>query len=159
MSGQTEVGKGDFGRVSQLISGEKRTRLQEQAFWGLVDEHGATEKVFHALCNAMTGATLQVRVAEPVTSGSNGRGWTYAPEPDHPVRIAAARTMAQILGILKTNQGVTVNNDNRTLTLGQGDSLAQLRAVGVPDETVEAACRDLLASVSASKDSLEKTVK
>lgn len=151
MSGQSEVGRGEVGRVSQLISGEKRTHLQEQAFWGLVEEQGATEKVFHALCDAMTGATLQVRVAEPVGPGVNSRGWTYAPEPDHPVRIAAARTMAQILGILKTGQGVTVNNDNRTLTMGRSDSLAQLAAVGVPRETVEAACRDLLASVSVSE--------
>lgn len=147
-----KVGSGRFGAAGTHVAGllfvEKRMKLKEQEFFDLIDRFESVEEVFHAIRDAMTEATMSVRVPEP---GNVSRGWTYAVKPDHAIRVAAARTMAQILGLIKTGQGVIVNNDNRTLSVGQGNSLAELAAVGVPRETVEAACRDLLASVSVSE--------
>lgn len=149
MADTENTGKGSQRVVlpAQILPG--RIRRAEADFFDLIERFGTVEEVFHSLRDAMTEATMSVRVPEP---GTTAKGWTYASRPDHALRIAAARTMAQIMGLIKTGAEVTVNNDNRTLTLGQGDSLAQLAAVGVPRETIESACRDLLASVSVSED-------
>lgn len=142
--------------MSELVSAEKRMKQQEAAFFDLVEKYGLTEELFHELRDALTESTVQVRVAEP---GSTPRGWTYAARPDRPVRIAAGRTIAQILGLIKSGQTTTINNTSQTMNLGHGDSLAQLAAVGVPRETVEAACRDLLASVSVAEGDAGKGAK
>lgn len=144
------------GRSSHLQTAEQRTRQHEKTFFDLVEEYGVVEEVFHAVRDAMTEASMSVRVPD---KSAGARGWTYAIVPDRPVRVAAARTMAQMLGLIKTSTGPVTNNTSQTLNLTQGDSLAQLAAVGVPRETVEAACRDLLASVSVSDGDAGKTTK
>ncbi len=156
MAETENLGKGDVRVILPALSLPGRVRRSENEFMQLVDRFGTVEEVFHALRDAMTEATMSVRVPEP---GTTAKGWTYASRPDHALRIAAARTMAQILGLIKSGAEVTVNNDNRSLSLGSGDSLAQLAAVGVPRETVEAACRDLLASVSVSEEQAKDQAK
>lgn len=148
MADTESTGKGSLKVFPVAHLTPARIKNAEAEFFALVDRFGTVEEVFHALRDAMTEATMSVRVPEP---GTTAKGWTYAARPDHALRIAAARTMAQILGLVKSGAELTVNNDNRTLTMGQGNTLAQLAAVGVPREIVETACRDLLASVSVSE--------
>lgn len=147
LSGRGELKQ--VGRVSELVSAEKRMKIQEATFFDLVERFGLTEELFHELRDALTEATVQVRVAEP---GTTPRGWTYAARPDRPVRIAAARTIAQILGLIKSGQNTTVNNTSQTLNMGKGDTLETLSAVGVPRETIRAALRSLENSVTVSEE-------
>lgn len=137
------------------MGSERIARELERQFQDIAVEEGAVRKLFFTLQTAMTQASTTMRGPDP--SGLRSHG--YLVVADHHVRITAARIMAQILGLVKTNTGTTITNTSQTLNLGRADSLAELAAVGVPRETVEAACRDLLASVSVSEAQTEKATK
>lgn len=119
----------------------------EAEFLQLAENSGAVQLIFDVLRNAMTGAQITVRAPDE----DSPKGWNYEYAPDHPVRVVAARTLAQILRLMPAaNVGANVTvTDNRTLNVTPGQRLAELESVGVGREEIAAACRDLLAASEA----------
>lgn len=130
---------------------EKRVAEFEARLYELAERAGGVEMVFAVLSEAMKSAQMTVRAPKLGVDGKEGEGYCYTWAPDHAIRVTAARTLAQMLGLIKQSVGMTVNNGpQQTLNVTTGERLAELDAIGVPRELIAKGCEDLLAASSVS---------
>ncbi len=142
-----EINSGEKGELTHVpkmgcITPETRIKAFEREFFDLAERHHVTAEIMATLRDAMRAQTT-LRVPK------DGK-WTYEWTPDHAVRGAAARTLAEILRLMPKGNGVTVNHGPiQTVNITATDRLAELDSIGVPREEIARACQDLLQAAGA----------
>lgn len=133
--------KGELTHVPKMgcVTPETRIKAFEREFFDLAERHHVTAEIMATLRDAMLNAKTTLRAPK---DGKFVYEWT----PDHAVRGAAARTLAEILRLMPKGNGVTVNHGPvQTVNITATDRLAELDSIGVPREEIAKACQDLLA--------------
>ena len=127
------------------ITPETRIKAFEREFFDLAERHHVAAEILATLRDAMLNAKTTLRAPK---DGKFVYEWT----PDHAVRGAAARTLAEILRLMPKGNGVTVNHGPiQTVNVTTQERLSELDSIGVPREEIAKACQDLLAASQASQ--------
>ncbi len=104
-------------------------------------EPGRDGRAIHdAIFDALTTATVQTRVPD----ANVPRGYAYALLPDHPVRLTAARLLAEIWGMVGSRDSIGVNVNAETVSITIDQRVAELEAVGIPREQLVAELRQVV---------------
>ena len=130
---------------------EQRVRMFEHELFTLAEQNASIAEIFAALSGAMKEAKTTVRGPQRDDEGKLTGKFGYVWTEDHAIRILAARTLAQMLGLIRASAGVTVNNTTQTVNVTAADRLAELDSIGVPREQIAKGCQDLLEATKGAE--------